>query len=151
LDKIIIERKNPVKGKERAKNGLKFQSQKRKKLKKFSMVRVKRGKTANKRRKRLLKLAKGFRWSRKSKYRLAKEALLHAFKYAYRDRKAKKREFRKLWQIQISAAVRPLGFSYSKFIHLLKEKKIELDRKTLATLAKKHAEVFEKIVEKVKL
>jgi len=114
------------------------------------MVRVKRGKTAHERRKRLLKLAKGFRWSRKSKYRLAKEALLHAFKYAFRDRKVKKREFRKLWQTQISAAVKSFGLSYSKFIHLLKEKKIELDRKVLATLAKDYPEIFEKIVEKVK-
>jgi len=114
------------------------------------MVRVKRGKTAHERRKRLLKLAKGFRWSRKSKYRLAKEALLHAFKYAFRDRKVKKREFRKLWQTQISAAVKSFGLSYSKFIHLLKEKKIELDRKVLATLAKDYPEIFEKIVERVK-
>jgi len=114
------------------------------------MVRVKRGKVARKKRKRLLKLAKGFRWSRKAKYRLAKEALLHAFKYAYRDRRRKKRDFRKLWQVQISAAVRPLGLSYSKFIHLLKERKIELDRKILATLAKEKPEIFEKIVEKVK-
>lgn len=114
------------------------------------MVRVKRGKTAHKRRKKLLRLAKGFRWSRKSKYRLAKEALLHSFKYAYRDRRVKKREFRKLWQIQINAAVRPLGLSYSKFIHSLKEKKVGLDRKALANLAKEHPKIFEKIVEKAK-
>lgn len=114
------------------------------------MVRVKRGTTAHKRRKRLLKQAKGFRWSRKSKYRLAKEGLLHAFKYAYRDRRTKKREFRKLWQIQINAAIRPFELSYSKFIHLLKQKNIEIDRKILATLAKEHPEIFEKIVGKVK-
>ena len=114
------------------------------------MVRVKRGKTAHKRRKRLLKLAKGFRWGRKSKYRLAKEALLHAFKYAYRDRRTKKREFRKLWQIRINAAARSFGLSYSKFIYLLKRKKVKLDRKILATLAKDHPKIFEKIVEKIK-
>ena len=114
------------------------------------MVRIKRGKTAHKRRKRLLKLAKGFRWSRKSKYRLAKEALLHAFKYAYRDRRTKKREFRKLWQIQINAASREYGLPYSRFINLLKKKKIEIDRKILAQLARDRREIFEKIIEEVK-
>ena len=114
------------------------------------MVRVKRGKTAHKRRKRLLKLTKGFRGGRKSKYRLAKEALLHALTYSYRDRKAKKREFRKLWQTQISAACRQLGISYSKFICRLKEKNIELNRKVLASLANEYPEVFAKIVEFVK-
>jgi len=114
------------------------------------MVRVKTGKTAHKRRKRLLKLAKGFKWSRKSKFRLAKEGLLHAFKFAYRDRRTKKREFRKLWQIRINAACRELNISYSKFIHLLKQKNIQLDRKVLAILAKDHPKIFEKIVEKAK-
>jgi len=113
------------------------------------MVRVKRGKIAHKRRKHLLEYAKGFRWGRKSKFRLAKEALMKAWSYAYRDRKVKKREFRRLWQIQINAAVRALGLSYNKFIHLLKEKNIALDRKILAQLAKEKPEVFKKIVEKV--
>lgn len=114
------------------------------------MVRVKRGKTAHKRRKRLLKQVKGFKWGRKTKYRQAKEALYHAWTYAYRDRKVKKREFRKLWQIQIGAACRNLGLSYNKFIHQLKEKKIGLDRKILAQLAKEKPEIFKKIVEKTK-
>ena len=114
------------------------------------MTRVKRGKIAHKRRKHLLKYTKGFRWGRKSKYRAAKEALLHAFTYAYRDRKAKKRERRALWQIQINAACREHGLSYSKFIHGLKQKKIELDRKILAQLAQSHPEIFEKLVEKAK-
>ena len=114
------------------------------------MVRVKRGKIAHKRRKHLLKYAKGFRWGRKAKYRAAKEALLHAWKYAYRDRRAKKREFRKLWQIQINAACRQLGISYSKFIAGLKKNKIELDRKILANLAQNYPQIFEKIVEKVR-
>ena len=114
------------------------------------MVRVKRGKTAHKRRKRLLKLAKGFRWSRKSKYRLAKEGLLHAFKYSYRDRKAKKREFRKLWQVQINAAARNHEIPYSKFIHLLKQNEIEIDRKILSQLGKEYPDIFTKIVEKIK-
>jgi len=111
------------------------------------MVRVKRGKLAHKRRKHLLKYAKGFRWGRKSKYRLAKDALYHAWKYAYRDRKVKKREFRKLWQAQISAASQKYGLSYSKFIHGLKTKKIVINRKILAKLFQNYPEIFKKIVE----
>lgn len=114
------------------------------------MVRIKRGKAARKKRKRLLRQVKGFRWGRKSKYKLAKDALRHAWKYAYRDRKVKKREFRKLWQIQISAACRQQGISYSRFIYGLKKNKIELDRKILAQLAQTCPEIFKKIVEKVK-
>ncbi len=114
------------------------------------MVRVKKGKTRHKKRERLLKKVKGFRWKRKSKYRLAKDALIHALKHAYRGRKEKKRVMRRLWQIQISAALKQYGLSYSKFIHALKEKNIELDRKILAQLAREKPEIFEKIVEKVK-
>jgi len=114
------------------------------------MVRVKRGKAARKKRKHLLKYAKGFRWGRKSKYKLAKDALRHAWSYAYRDRKTKKREFRRLWQIKINAAVRNLDLTYSRFINLLKKNKIELDRKIMAELVVKHPEVFKKVVEKVK-
>jgi large subunit ribosomal protein L20 len=114
------------------------------------MVRVKTGKISHKRREKLLKYTKGFRWGRKSRLRAAKEAILHAWSHAYRDRKRKKREFRRLWQIQINAACREQGLSYSKFIHGLKEKKIELDRKILAQIAQNHPEIFEKIVEEVK-
>jgi large subunit ribosomal protein L20 len=114
------------------------------------MVRIKGGKISQKRRRHLLKYAKGFRWGRKTKIKRAKEALMHAWEYAYRDRKAKKREFRALWQIQINAACRQLGISYSKFIYGLKKNKIELDRKILANLAQNHPQIFEKIVEKVK-
>lgn len=114
------------------------------------MVRVKRGVTTHKRRKKVLKDTKGFRWGRKSKYKAAKEALFHARSYAYRDRRTKKREFRKLWQIKINAACRRQGISYSRFIHGLKEKKIELDRKVLSELVKKNCKIFEKIVEKVR-
>jgi len=113
------------------------------------MTRVKRGKIAQKRRKNILKYAKGFRWGRKSKYRLAKDALYHAWEYAYRDRKVKKREFRKLWQIQISALCQQSGISYSKFISGLKKNKIEIDRKILADLVKNHPGIFKKIVEKI--
>ena len=114
------------------------------------MVRIKRGKTAHKRRKRLLKYAKGFRWGRKSKYRQAKEALYHAWTYSYRDRKTKKRNFRRLWQTQISAACRQQGISYSKFTALLKKNKIELDRKILSDFAQNHPEIFTKIIEQIK-
>jgi len=113
-------------------------------------VRIKRGKITHRKRERLLKYTKGFHWGRKSKYRLAKEALLHAWTHTYRDRKRKKREFRRLWQIQINAACRQHGLSYSKFICGLKQKKIELDRKILAKLAQNQPEIFEKIIEEVK-
>lgn len=114
------------------------------------MTRVKRGVSANKRRKRLLKHTKGFKWGRKSKFRLAKEAILHAFVYSYRDRRNKKRDMRSLWQIKINAACRKNNLSYSNFIHLLKKNKIELDRKSLADIAENNPEIFKKIIEKVK-
>jgi len=114
------------------------------------MVRVKRGKSAHKRRKHLLKYTKGFRWGRKSKYRLAKDAVFHAWTHAYRGRKEKKRNFRKLWQIQINAACRKQGLPYSRFIHNLKSSKIELNRKVLADLAQNNPQIFEKILEKTK-
>ena len=114
------------------------------------MTRVKRGKTAHKRRKYLLKHAKGFRWGRKKKYRLAKVAVMKAWRYAYRGRKAKKRDFRALWQTRINAACRPHGISYSKFIYGLKKNKIELDRKVLSQLIQNHPQIFEKIFEEVK-
>lgn len=114
------------------------------------MARVKRGKTANKRRKNILKHAKGFKWGRKSKYRAAKEALMHAWTMAYRDRKTKKRQFRRLWQIQIGAACRQFGISYNKFINTLKRNRIGLNRKILSLLSQKQPEVFKKIVDKVK-
>ena len=114
------------------------------------MSRVKRGKSAQKRRKHLLKHAKGFRWGRKAKYRLAKDALYHAWEYSYRDRKVKKADFRALWQSQINSACRKFGVPYSKFIFGLKKNKIELDRKVLAGLAEKNPQIFEKIVKKMK-
>ncbi len=113
------------------------------------MPRVKRGVQKRKRKKKIIKQAKGYKWSRKSKYRAAKEALMHAWTYAYRDRRRKKREFRRLWQIRINAACRKEGISYSKFINLLKKANIELDRKILATLAKDYPEIFKTIVKEV--
>lgn len=114
------------------------------------MVRIKRGTTAHKRKKNILKHAKGFKWGRKSKYKAAKDALAHAWSYAYRDRRTKKRNFRQLWQIRINAACREQGISYSRFIAGLKKNKIELDRKILAQLAQTKPEIFKKIVEKAK-
>jgi large subunit ribosomal protein L20 len=114
------------------------------------MARVKRGTIAHKRRKHLLEHAKGFRWGRKSKFRIAKDAVYHAWEYAYQGRKNKKRSFRGLWQTQIGAAVKENGISYSKFIAALKKNKIEVDRKILASLAQKHPEIFKEIIERAK-
>lgn len=114
------------------------------------MVRVKRGTTAHKRRKKIIKQAKGFKWGRKSKYRLAKDALKHAWAHAYKDRKRKKRDFRQLWQIKINAASRKHGLNYSQFTNKLKKAKIAVDRKILAHLAEKQPEVFKKIIDEAK-
>jgi large subunit ribosomal protein L20 len=114
------------------------------------MPRVKRGKGHLKRRKNLLKQVKGYRWGRKSKIKLAKVAMLKAGVYAYRDRRNKKREFRKLWQIKIGAASRENGLSYSKLIGALHRAKIGLDRKILADLAENHPAIFAKVIEATK-
>jgi len=114
------------------------------------MTRVKRGKTAHKKRETLLKYTKGFRWGRKSKERAAKEALLHAWPAAFRGRKQKKRDYRRLWATQINAAARINNTKYSQLISDLKKKNIILDRKILADLAVNEPKVFEKILEKVK-
>jgi large subunit ribosomal protein L20 len=86
------------------------------------MVRIKGGVSRLKRRKHLLEYSKGYRWGRKSKLRSAKEALMHAWEYSYRDRKAKKREFRALWQIKINAACRKMSLPYNQLIKGLKKK-----------------------------
>lgn len=114
------------------------------------MPRAKYSVPSRKRRKKILKMAKGF-WGRKSKlYRVAKTTLLKALQYAYRDRKVKKREFRKLWITRISAACKQRNISYSKFINGLKKANILINRKILAYLAVNDKEVFDKIVETVK-
>ena len=100
----------------------------------------------NKRRKNILAQTKGYRFDRSRKERVAKEAIFHAGNYAFRHRKAKKREFRNLWALRINAATRPLGVSYSKFIGMLKKNNIGLDRKVLAMLAKDHPETFNRVV-----
>ena len=114
------------------------------------MPRVKRGVAAHKKRERVLKQAKGFKWTRKSKERAAKEALIHSLAMSFVGRKEKKREYRRLWNVQINAAARLNGLKYSDFIRSLKLKNIALDRKTLSGLAKDEPEVFKKIVEVVK-
>ena len=99
------------------------------------MARVKRGVTAGKRHKKILKKAKGYYNARSKVFRAAKQAVIKAGQYAYRDRRAKKREFRALWIARINAASRPLGLSYSRLINGLNLAGIEIDRKTLADLA----------------
>ena len=99
------------------------------------MPRVKRGVTAHARHKKILTLAKGYRGRRKSVYRIAKQAVMKAGQYAYRDRRQKKRQFRALWMARINAAARELGLKYSTFMNGLKKAQIEVDRKVLADLA----------------
>ncbi len=114
------------------------------------MSRVKRGIIANKRRKKVLKYTKGFKWGRKSKERAAKEALLHAWSHAFQGRKEKKRNFRTLWNVKINAASRANGIKYSELINKLKKANVKLDRKVLADLARNEPKVFAKVLEKVK-
>ena len=114
------------------------------------MSRIKRAVGARKHRKNIIKLAKGFSYGRKSKFKLAKDALKHAWTYAYRDRKVKKRTFRNLWSIRINALARENGITYSRFIEAMKKKGIELDRKALSELANEYPEIFVRVVEKVK-
>ena len=114
------------------------------------MPRVKRGVTARARHKKVLDQAKGFRGRRKNVYRIAKEAVMKAGQYAYRDRRNRKREFRGLWIARINAAVRDLGLSYSAFMAGLKRANIEIDRKVLADLAVMDKPAFAKIAGQVK-
>lgn len=115
------------------------------------MSRVKGGVQALKRRRNVLKQVKGYRFARSTKERAARDAIFKAGTYAFRDRKANKRNFRRLWSIRINAGVRAAGFpSYSRFIDALKKKSISLDRKILATLAKDYPETFNRIIALVK-
>ncbi len=114
------------------------------------MPRVKRGTVARARHKKVLKQAKGFRGRRKNVYRVAKQAVMKAGQYAYRDRRQKKRVFRALWIARINAAVRELGMSYSAFMAGLKRANIDIDRKVLADLAVADKAAFAKIASQVK-
>lgn len=113
------------------------------------MSRVKRGMMHSKRRKNILEKASGFEAGRKSHLKLAKVAIAKAGVYAYKDRKIKKRLARANWQLRINAALRPQGFSYSKFMGAVKAKGIHLNRKSLADVAAQYPAVFNKIVETV--
>jgi len=114
------------------------------------MARVKRGVTAGRRHKKVLGKAKGYYNARRKTYRAAKQAVIKAGQYAYRDRRAKKREFRALWIARINAAVRELGMSYSVFMSGLKKASIDIDRKVLADLAVHDKAAFTKIAEQAK-
>ena len=114
------------------------------------MPRVKRGVGHTKHRKNILKAAKGFRWGRKNKIKLAKPAIMKAGAHALAARRKKKGDFRALWQVQINAGARLNGMNFSKLIGGLKKANIELDRKSLSDLARNHPDVFTKVVEKAK-
>ena len=114
------------------------------------MPRVKRGVTARARHKKVLSQAKGFTQRRKNVYRVAKQAVMKAGQYAYRDRRARKRVFRALWIARINAAVREQGMTYSVFMAGLKKAAIEIDRKVLADLAVQDKPAFSRIVEQAK-
>ena len=114
------------------------------------MPRVKRGVTKRRRRKKILKYAKGFRGARKNLYRTAINAVYKAWQHAYAHRRLRKRDFRRLWIVRINAAVRQHGLSYSRFIHGLKLLGVELNRKALANLALEDPDAFKELVLKVK-
>lgn len=111
------------------------------------MARVKRGNVARKRRNKILKLAKGFRGSHSKLFRTANQQVMKALRYAYRDRRNRKRDFRRLWITRINAAARLHGLSYSKLIGQLKKADIELNRKMLAQMAVLDPDGFSKVVE----
>ena len=113
-------------------------------------MRVKKGTVRRKRHKKILKMAKGFYSGRRKHFRKAKEQVERSLVYAFRDRKQKKRDFRKLWIIRINAACRLNNINYSRFINGLKKAGIELDRKVLADLAMNEPETFAKLVEQAK-
>ena len=114
------------------------------------MARVKRGVVARARHKKVLKLAKGYYGARSRVYRVAKQAVIKAAQYAYRDRKQRKRQFRSLWIQRINAGARQHGLSYSRFMNGLKIAAIQVDRKVLADLAVHEKEVFATLVEQAK-
>ncbi len=114
------------------------------------MPRVKRGVTARARHKKVLALAKGYRGRRKNVFRIAKEAVMRAGQYAYRDRRNRKRDFRRLWIARINAGARELGLTYSVFMNGLKKAAIEVDRKVLADLAVFDKAAFAQLVNQAK-
>ena len=113
------------------------------------MPRARKGTQTAKKRRSVLRHTKGYRWGRKSKNKAAKVALMRAWTYAYRERRARKRDFRSLWQVKINAAARENGTTYSRFISALTKSNVILDRKTLADLAENEPEAFKSVVETV--
>jgi large subunit ribosomal protein L20 len=114
------------------------------------MTRVKRGTTSAKTRRNVLAQVKGYRFGRSKKEIQANDAIAHAGAHAFAHRRDKKNDFRRLWTVKINAAIRPLGFSYSKFIDALKKKNIIIDRKIMADLAENNPETFVNLVNEVK-
>ena len=114
------------------------------------MTRVKRSVHARKKRRATLELAKGYRGEAHSSYKRAKEAVMKADAYAYRDRRNRKRDFRRLWITRINAAARREGMSYSQFMHGLREAEIDLDRKVLADIAVRDPETFRRFAERAR-
>ncbi len=110
------------------------------------MAKIKHSVATHRRKKRVLKKAKGYWGDRSKQFQQARRTLMHALVYAYRDRRIKKRDFRKLWIIRINAACRAHGITYSQFINGLKKSKVALDRKVMAELAVQDAKAFEKLV-----
>jgi len=114
------------------------------------MPRVKRGTLHKKRRRNIIEYTKGFKWGRKSKLASAKQAMMKALSYNYRDRKVKKRETRSLWNIHINAFCRKNGITYSRFINAMKTNNIAIDRKILSEFSAKYPRLFEAVLEKIK-
>ena len=114
------------------------------------MARVKRGVVAHRKHKSILERAKGFRYSRKLLFRPANEAVLHSLAYAFRDRRRRKRDFRRLWIVRINAAARLGGLSYNRFMFGLRQAGVEIDRKVLADLAVRDSGSFTRLVEVAK-
>jgi large subunit ribosomal protein L20 len=114
------------------------------------MARVKKGVNALKTRKNILRKVKGYRFGRSTKERQANEAIFHAGTYAFAHRRDKKGDFRRLWNVRVSALLKSEGLSYSKFINLLKKNNVGLDRKILSELAQSHPETFKQVIALVK-
>lgn len=114
------------------------------------MVRVKAGITRRRRHKKVLAATKGYRGARRRRFKVAKEAMIKARAYAFRDRRTRKRNFRRLWITRVSAACRQAGMSYSRFINALKNSNIQLNRKMLSEIAVRHPDAFTKIIDTVK-
>ncbi len=113
-------------------------------------MRVKTGTVRKAKHKKVLKLAKGFWMTRHKRYKVAHEAVMHAGQYAYNGRRIRRRDFRKLWIVRLNAAIKDQGLSYSKFINLLRQKNITINRKMLSELAINHPSAFQSIVNSIK-